>query len=420
MLRLLNAGKNAFKKLHKTGKYNPKDLFDTKEYRELIEETHKVFVSSFSTEMSDELKAYLSKDAFIFSGLKTHAQLTEARNLLRTKEGKIKPYHEFEQDILKINPRYNEHYLQAEYEFAVQSSLSADYWSSLSDDSDRYWLQYRTASDDRVRVSHQKLHDITLPKDDAFWDSYMPPNGWRCRCRAVEVRAKKYQKSDSKEAMERGNEATTEIGKIGKNKLEMFRFNPGKELKLFPPKNSYTKVVGASEARKQVEKLHKQSEINFKPRNEQFKKISKNVYEHLLVKKEDDYAELKTIAKELAKNGKRTELLPEINEKERTLRSTVFPNYKKSLKTNPDLRNGNEYFDLKRPQSIRRILKNANKASNQGAIAIISDSFLDKKLTDRIMDERAKDIFKSKEYKMNTVVFKIGKKLIVYNRTRDK
>ncbi len=32
---------------------------------------------------------------------------------------------------------------------------------------------------DRVRDSHRLLHNTTLPIDDPFWDSYIPPLGWR-------------------------------------------------------------------------------------------------------------------------------------------------------------------------------------------------------------------------------------------------
>jgi len=82
-----------------------------------------------------------------------------------------------------------------------------------------------------------------------LWPSYYPPNGWRCRCQAVEVRKSKYEESDSAKALESGEKATTQIGKDGKNRLEIFRFNPGKEEKLFPPKHPYNKLKGAEEVK---------------------------------------------------------------------------------------------------------------------------------------------------------------------------
>lgn len=198
------------------------------------------------------MKEYLEKDAFVFSGLRTHAQLTEARSLLTDESGNMRPYNEFERDILKLNEKYNTLYLEAEYQFAASSSQSAANWADLQDNTERYWLQYRTAGDEKVRASHAQLNNTTLPKDDPFWFSYYPPNGWRCRCVAVEVLAVDYKLSDSKKAIAIGEKATTYINSDNKNTLEMFRFNPGMENKIFPPNNAYTKVVGAKTVSKNL------------------------------------------------------------------------------------------------------------------------------------------------------------------------
>ena len=195
----------------------------------------------------------LQNDAFIFSGLKTHAQLMEAGSFLRDETGKIRNFESFSHEFNKVNKDYNQNYLQAEYQFAISTSQSAANWANL-DDSDRYNLQYRTASDDRVRDSHAVLHNTTLPKDDPFWLSYYPPNGWRCRCTAVEVRKSRYETSDPEQALQTGEKATSQIGKDGKNKLEIFRFNPGAEQKIFPPKHPYNKLKGAEEVKKIIEK----------------------------------------------------------------------------------------------------------------------------------------------------------------------
>lgn len=197
------------------------------------------------------MREYLEKDVHIFSALKTHAQLTEARQLLLD-NGKVRSYESFEQNILKINNAYNRDYLEAEYLFAVSSAQSAANWANLQDDNDRYWLEYRTAGDNRVRPEHQSLHGICLPKNDPFWMEFYPPNGWRCRCVAVEVLAVDYTKSDSDKSIKKGKAATTQIGKSGKNTLEIFRFNPGIEKKIFPPNNTYSKVVGAEKVIKDV------------------------------------------------------------------------------------------------------------------------------------------------------------------------
>ena len=242
------------KYLHKNGRYESSDLLKVSEYKALIDETTKVFDETIQNNIVPKPMAQkLKNDAFIFSGLKTHAQLLEASTLLMDKEGKIRSFEQFTQDFNKINQNYNQHYLEAEWQFAISSSQSAANWAKINPEG-RYNLQYRTANDDRVRDNHRTLQDTTLPPDDPFWMLYYPPNGWRCRCTVVEVLKSKYEVSDPQKALEQGEKATTQIGANGKNKLEIFRFNPGAEQKLFPSKHPYNKVKGAEEVKKELEK----------------------------------------------------------------------------------------------------------------------------------------------------------------------
>ena len=249
---LLNITQKAFDVLYSRKSYKPDDLMNVPEFRAVVEHTAEVFSSAVPHEVPQEMRDYLEKDVFVFSGLKTHTQLTEARSYLKDENGNIVPYDRFEQKILKLNELYNRHYLEAEYQFAVHSAQSAANWANLQENTSRYWLEYRTAGDERVRANHAVLNGICLPKDDDFWTEYYPPNGWRCRCVAVEVLARENTLSDSKKAKELGEKATTHIAPNGKNKLQMFRFNPGAEKKVFPTNNAYSKVVGAKDIKESL------------------------------------------------------------------------------------------------------------------------------------------------------------------------
>lgn len=263
---LLNITQKAFDVLYSRKSYKPDDLMNVPEFRAVVEHTAEIFSSAVPHEVPQEMRDYLEKDVFIFSGLKTHTQLTEARSYLKDESGNIVPYDRFEQKIFKLNEQYNRHYLEAEYQFAVHSAQSAANWANLQENTSRYWLEYRTAGDERVRANHAVLNGICLPKDDDFWTEYYPPNGWRCRCVAVEVLARENTLSDSKKAKELGEKATTHIAPNGKNKLQMFRFNPGAEKKVFPPNNAYNKVVGAKDVKETLKE---------KVRNENIEDTSK-------------------------------------------------------------------------------------------------------------------------------------------------
>ncbi len=219
----------------------------TPEARRLIAETVKQLKTAIASgvphEVPETVRHALENNAFIFSGFKAFHTLREVGLSLLTDKGDIKPFETFRKDVETVNNQYNHNYLYAEYNHAVGASLMASRWQQIEKDGDRYDLQYRTAQDDRVREDHAILHGTTLPPSDPFWSLYLPPNGWNCRCTAVQVRKGKYPQSDPALSMLRGNNCTENA------KQQIFRFNPGKDLKLFPPKHPYYK---APEAAKQV------------------------------------------------------------------------------------------------------------------------------------------------------------------------
>ncbi len=207
---------------------------------DVIAETFRVLDSAVSSSipksMPGDLVGLLENNAFIFSGLKSYHSLSEVGLSLVGKDGGIKPYDEFQEEVVKINETYNRNYLEAEYNHAVASSQMASKWHEFEADGDRYDLQYRTAGDDKVREEHALLHNITLPPNDPFWAQFLPPNGWNCRCTVVQVRKGRYTPSDSVHSIEVGERITAEP------KQQMFRFNPGKELKIYPDKHPYNKA----------------------------------------------------------------------------------------------------------------------------------------------------------------------------------
>lgn len=166
----------------------------------------------------------LKESNYVFSGIKTFHELNEAFPSLLDEEGNRKPFNQFLNDVQKVYDAYNVQYLRTEYNFAQASALMAARWKQFEQEGDRYYLQYRTVGDKRVRRTHRMLHNITLPIESPFWDKYFPPNGWNCRCTVVQVRKDKYPVSNEQEAMNLGSQATA--GKY----QEMFMFNPGKRM----------------------------------------------------------------------------------------------------------------------------------------------------------------------------------------------
>ena len=215
--------------VYRAGAFDASQLA-TPEARRLIAETLRhldtAIAAGIPNETPEVVRYALENNAFIFSGFKAFHTLREVGLSLTTDKGDIKPFEQFRKDVETVNNRYNHNYLYAEYNHAVGASLMASRWQQIEKDGDRYDLQYRTAQDDRVREDHAILHGTTLPPSDPFWSLYLPPNGWNCRCTAVQVRKGKYPQSDPGLAMLRGNNCTDAA------KQQIFRYNPGKDLQL--------------------------------------------------------------------------------------------------------------------------------------------------------------------------------------------
>ena len=170
----------------------------------------------------------LRDNVYVFSGAKTYQQTREISSLL-TNDGAISSFGDFKKKAVNIFDEYNKNYLTAEYNSAIAQSRSASQWMDIEKEKDVLpYLKYRTAGDGRVRPEHAQLDGITKLVDDSFWNEYMPPNGWNCRCGVIQL-----------------DEATVTDtkGLVVENVPDIFRFNAGKERIVFSHKHPYFDIA---------------------------------------------------------------------------------------------------------------------------------------------------------------------------------
>lgn len=53
-------------------------------------------------------------------------------------------------------------------------------------------FRYRTAGDEKVRENHAAQNGVTLSRTDPFWNEWIPPNGYNCRC-TIDVLTEEHQ-----------------------------------------------------------------------------------------------------------------------------------------------------------------------------------------------------------------------------------
>lgn len=411
---VLTGFESAVKQLLKNTAYKPEDIL---QYTELIDATNNVFKDALSKGIKDNvipgaMKTALENDTFLFSALKTHAQLLEASRLLLDDDGKVKSFQIFSNDVAKIKADYNQTYLEAEYQFATTSAQMAAKWADVEENEDRYNIQYRTAGDDRVRDAHALLNGITLPASNPFWKNYYPPNGWRCRCNALEVLKDKYAESDSKDAEKKGEKATSELDKDNNNRLAIFRFNPGQQKVIFPPKHPYSKVQGATVIKTKLNDKKIKEIIPYKPKVKILPGVDK---------KSSDYNTVNESARYFSKMGRKAEILPRFNGGSKTKQyQSVFSDLTGTEYEGkcPDLRIDGIYYEHEgfNTKNPKKAFKNMlNGGQKQASHLVIEDCGLDESYMVRNIKTR---VFVEQQ-KIEEVWLKTGKNLkLIYKNAK--
>jgi SPP1 gp7 family putative phage head morphogenesis protein len=210
------------KRLH-GGKWK-KNALDAPMWQQYYQRIHQFAEAGYGKKLTDpsdwrefQLMEQLKQSASHFAGGKlatVTAELKTLRNL---------PLKDFMEQGGKVVKRQNRDYLEAELQSTLASANSAAKWESIQRRAYLYPnLRYETAGDERVRESHAELDGRIYPVSSAFWDTHMPPNGWRCRCIVIQTDSP----STASEAID------FEVPKG-------FRNNPGKTGKLFGDDHPY-------------------------------------------------------------------------------------------------------------------------------------------------------------------------------------
>lgn len=217
--------------MHSALKMTP-ELLSERPIQRVIRKTADYFSGAISERVPPKMADALRKDLYIFSGFKTYHELKESAERLLRPDGSLKSFSEFYSDTLRVRDKYNKAWLKAEYNYAVRTADAAARWAEIEKDKEHIDLLYETVGDSNVRPDHAALEGVCLPVDDPFWTLAYPPNGWNCRCRVLRVAKGSHPYSNSDEATEAFIESTS-------GKSELFRYNPGKEQRIFSDKHPY-------------------------------------------------------------------------------------------------------------------------------------------------------------------------------------
>ena len=169
----------------------------------------------------------LTENVFKFSASKNYNTLRDMTNALIGPDGTIRTFDEFRTVVDHMNAKYNHTWLRTEYNQAVASAQCAARWTDIEKKAEKNpFLQYQAVMDANTRAEHAALHGVIKRYDDEFWDKYYPPNGWGCRCEAIQLPGKNHKETPA---------ADIKYCKVP----AAFKVNVGKTGKIFSEEHPY-------------------------------------------------------------------------------------------------------------------------------------------------------------------------------------
>jgi SPP1 gp7 family putative phage head morphogenesis protein len=176
----------------------------------------------------------MKKNTYVWSAAKTFQQVKDMQSFVFDENGFKRPFRDFKSYADDIFDTYNVNWLRTERETAVAAAQNASRWQTFQNERDQFpYLRYITAGDQRVRPSHADLDGIVKHIDDPFWDQYMPPNGFNCRCEVLSDTGDGLTPTPIRphglEYMRMDN------GTVIKRNPKLFQMNPGRDKLVFDP-----------------------------------------------------------------------------------------------------------------------------------------------------------------------------------------
>jgi len=78
--------------------------------------------------------------------------------------------------------------LRTIYNANLRSARAAGQWERIERTKKLFpYLEYRLGPSEHHRPHHAIKEGLVIPVDDPFWDEWMPPNGWGCKCWVKQV-----------------------------------------------------------------------------------------------------------------------------------------------------------------------------------------------------------------------------------------
>lgn len=187
----------------------------------------------------------IRKNNAVFSAFKVHRAQNDMAALLLDKNGNLKPFEQWLNEVSPIADHQVRHWLRTEYDTAVIRAHQAADWRQFEREKEFLPnLKWGISTSVHPGADHKIFWGTIRPIDDTFWNVHRPGDRWNCKCPLTST----------------DEEPTPVPGYPPENKPEPgLDNNPGKDAKLFGDTHPYIQEAHPG-AKKAVDKLMKRIE----------------------------------------------------------------------------------------------------------------------------------------------------------------
>jgi hypothetical protein len=133
--------------------------------------------------------------------------------------------------------------LRTIYDTNMRQAHNAGQWQRIDrNKASRPYLRYVPRSGGNRRNEHQAKKDVVRPVDDAFWDVWMPMNGWGCKCTVQQLNERDLKRLGLEVSPDQEieytnweNKRTGTVERVPVGISPGFGYNPGKGRGFTPP-----------------------------------------------------------------------------------------------------------------------------------------------------------------------------------------
>lgn len=150
-----------------------------------------------SSKEIETLSKEVKERAFYVAGLAKLDQVNLIHNKLLEALENGTTIEKFKSEIAEVIKKqgWDKHRIETIFQTNMQTAYQAGRWKGIQRTKDLLpYLEYSSVLDNRTRPQHSVLHGIVFPADHPFWDSHYPPNGFNCRCTALQLSEYQVQK----------------------------------------------------------------------------------------------------------------------------------------------------------------------------------------------------------------------------------